>query len=110
MKLLFQAIVFCGASGILFAGLLPAAPPRQDQGKPAQVAIDPKTGRAVGAKEISPEDLQKLIAQKPKMIIIDVRDESQYQQETIKGAIHIPFEDLAARLKEFPKDTILVFT
>jgi len=44
------------------------------------------------------------------VIIIDVRDEAQFTQETIKGAVYIPFADLEARLKEIPKDTILVFT
>jgi len=39
-----------------------------------------------------------------------VRDESQFQKETIKGAIHIPLEDIPKRLKDIPKDTILAFT
>jgi 3-mercaptopyruvate sulfurtransferase SseA len=81
----------------------------QDQGK-SQIAADPQTGRAIGAKEIVPDELKKLVEQKAKVIIIDVRDESQFQKETIKGAIHIPLEDVEKRLKEIPKDTILVFT
>ena len=81
----------------------------QDPGRP-QIATDPQTGRAIGAKEIVPDELKRLVEQKAKVIIIDVRDESQFQKETIKGAIHIPLEDVQKRLKEIPKDTILVFT
>ena len=81
----------------------------QDSSKP-QIAMDPQTGRAIGAKEIVPDELTKLIEQKAKVIIIDVRDESQFQKETIKGAIHIPLEDVEKRLKEIPHDTVLVFT
>jgi len=80
-----------------------------DQGK-SQIAADPQTGRAIGANEIVPDELKKLVEQKAKVIIIDVRDELQFRQETIKGAIHIPLEDVEKRLKEIPKDTILVFT
>ncbi len=81
----------------------------QEQGRP-QFEVDSKTGRAIGAKELAPEDLRKLIEQKAKVIIIDVRDDASYRKETIPGAIHIPLEALPSRLKEIPKDTALVFT
>jgi hypothetical protein len=81
----------------------------QDPGK-SRIATDPHTGRAVGATEIAPDALKKLVEDKAKVIIIDVRDEAQFQKETIKGAIHIPLEDVEKRLKEIPKDTILAFT
>ena len=110
MKLLLRGLLLMSAAGCVLLGPLPASLARQDSGRTPQIAVDPQTGRAVGAREIVPDDLQKLIAQKAKMIIIDVRDEAQYQQETIKGAIHIPFADLDARLREIPKDTMLVFT
>lgn len=81
----------------------------QDPGK-SRVATDSQTGRAIGAREIVPDELKRLVEQKAKVIIIDVRDESQFQKETIKGAIHIPLEDVERRLKEIPKDTLLAFT
>ena len=110
MKMLVRVIELTIAAVLLTAGLSLAGMSLQDQGKQTQMAIDPQTGRAVGAKEIAPDDLQKLIAEKAKMILIDVRDEAQYQQETNKGAIHIPMAELEGRLKDIPKDTILVFT
>ena len=81
----------------------------QETARP-QVAVDPETGRAVGAREMAPDALKALVDQHAPVIIIDVRDEAQFTQETIKGAVHVPFADLEARLKEIPKDTTLVFT
>jgi 3-mercaptopyruvate sulfurtransferase SseA len=109
MKLIFQVMLFCVAPVLLLLALPPKRMAPQEAKKP-QAAVDPQTGRAMGAKEMTPDDLHKLIEQKAKLIIIDVRDESEYQQETIKGAIHIPLEILPGRLKEIPKDTVLVFT
>lgn len=88
---------------------LAARTPLQETAKP-QVAVDPQTGRAVGSREMAPEALQALIDRKAPVIIIDVRDEAQFAEETIKGAVHIAFADLEARLKDIPKDTILAFT
>jgi rhodanese-related sulfurtransferase len=45
-----------------------------------------------------------------KMLLIDVREPDEFAKETIKGAINIPLGQLEGRLKDFPKDTILVFT
>ena len=110
MGLKALTVLFFGTAGVLLALVPPDGPAFQEAGKQPQVAVDPATGRAVGAREIAPDELQKLIEQKAKMILIDVRDEAQYQKETIKGAVYIPFADLEARLKDIPKDTILVFT
>lgn len=89
-----------------------AMAPLQALQEPAnpQVPVDPQTGRAVGAKEMAPDALKALVDQKAPLIIIDVRDDAQFAQETIKGAVHIPFAELEARLKDIPKDTTLVFT
>lgn len=75
-----------------------------------KVQIDPQTGRAVGAREMTPDELKKLIDARGKVLIIDVRDPEAFQKETIKGAINIPIGQLEARLKDIPKDTTLVFT
>jgi 3-mercaptopyruvate sulfurtransferase SseA len=99
---------------VLMAATLPVGRPAihrapQETARPP-VAVDPQTGRAVGAREMAPEALRALIDQRTPVIIIDVRDETQFAEETIKGAVHIPFADLEGRLKDIPKDTILAFT
>ncbi len=69
-----------------------------------------QTGRATGATQISPEDLRKLIDKNTKTLIIDVRDPDEFEKETIKGAINIPLDQLALKLRDIPNDTTLVFT
>lgn len=87
-----------------------AARPAPQQPATPQVAVDPQTGRAVGAREMAPDALKALLDQHAPVIIIDVRDEAQFAEETIPGAVHIPLADLETRLKDIPKDTILAFT
>jgi Rhodanese-like domain len=72
--------------------------------------VDAKTGRATGAKEMAPAAV--LHAQKTgaKLVVIDVRDAAEYKKDTIDGAINIPLDQLPAHLKDFSKDTTLVFT
>ena len=52
---------------------------------------------------------QKIDAGEP-VLVIEVRDASFYEKETIPGAIHIPFANLQEALKEIPTDRTLVFT
>jgi 3-mercaptopyruvate sulfurtransferase SseA len=93
-------------SWIVFAGLLSVALAQTERRFPA----DPQTGRAIGTKEISPEDLMTYIDKKTKILIIDVRDPDSFAKETIKGAINIPIGQLSVALKNIPKDTALFFT
>ena len=71
---------------------------------------DPRTNRAVGANEISAQELKKKLDTGEKLLLIDVRDASMYEKETIPGAINIPFASLQDALKDIPKDRTLAFT
>ncbi len=102
--------VFLSALSTFLSAAVACASDATQAARQSQIKVDPQTGRAVGSKEMAPDELRKLIDRKAKVIIIDVRDESEFQKETIKDAVHIPFADLEARLKEIPKDTMLVFT
>jgi rhodanese-related sulfurtransferase len=75
-----------------------------------KVPTDPATGRAIGAKEMSPEELRARIDAASKTLIVDVRDPEEFAKETIKGAVNIPMAQLRNRLKDIPRDTNLVFT
>jgi len=94
---------------VLAASWASAAQVRPPQAAP-QFSVDPQTGRAIGAKEMAPDALKALVDRNAPVIIIDVRDEAQFAQETIKGAVHIPLTKLEASLKNIPRDTILAFT
>jgi rhodanese-related sulfurtransferase len=71
---------------------------------------DAQTGRAIGAKEMTAAELRKKIEAGEQVLVIEVRDASFYEKETIPGAIHIPFANLQEALKAIPKDRTLVFT
>jgi 3-mercaptopyruvate sulfurtransferase SseA len=92
---------------LIFAVALTVASAAQNEGR---FQIDPQTGRAIGAKEMSPQELKSHIDRKTKMLIIDVREPEAFGKETIKGAINIPIGQLESRLKDIPKDTLLAFT
>lgn len=94
-------------SSVLVVGLLVSCAVAQGPGK---VEIDPSTGRAIGARHISPEVLKRMIDQQTKTLIIDVRDPEEFQRDTIRDAINIPLAELERWLSDIPKDTTLVFT
>jgi 3-mercaptopyruvate sulfurtransferase SseA len=71
---------------------------------------DPETRKAIGAKEMAAAELKKKIDAGEQVLVIEVRDASAYEKETIPGAIHIPFAHLQEALQEIPKDRMLVFT
>jgi rhodanese-related sulfurtransferase len=55
-------------------------------------------------------ELKQKIDAGEQVLVIEVRDVSFYEKETIPGAIHIPFANLQEALKDIPKDRMLVFT
>jgi rhodanese-related sulfurtransferase len=66
--------------------------------------------RSAAAKETSPDVLQQLLDRGEKVLIIDVRSDEEVKTGSIPGAIHIPMEQLEARMKDVPRDVQLVFT
>jgi len=59
-----------------------------------QFPTDPKTGRAIGAKQMTPEELRSKIDQKTKTLIIDVRDPDEFEAETIRAQSIYPWLNL----------------
>ena len=66
--------------------------------------------RSTTARETSPDALQQMLDRGEKVLVIDVRSAEEVQSGSIPGAIHIPMEELEARMKDVPKDVQLVFT
>jgi rhodanese-related sulfurtransferase len=71
--------------------------------------VDPQTGRAIGATQLSADELKRHLDAHNKVLIVEVREPGKFN-ETIPGATNIPFDQLEGRLKSVPKDTYLVFT
>jgi hypothetical protein len=61
---------------------------------------DPETKKAIGAKEMTAEELKKKIDAGEPVLVIEVRDASFYEKETIPGAIHIPFAHLQDKARQ----------
>ena len=66
----------------------------------------PESAGTVRPVEISLAALHDL--QPDEYTIIDIRDKDAYEYDHIPGAVHIPEEELPARLDDFPTDKLLV--
>ena len=75
----------------------------------ALVLATPAWGqRSATARETKADELKARLDKGEKVLVIDVRDD--VQGGSIPGAIHIPMDQLEARMKDVPKDVQLVFT
>ena len=67
-----------------------------------------QTGKTAG-KEISHEELSKLLEQPGKVFFLDVREPAEIARlGSVKGYVNIPMGQLESRLKEIPKDKVIV--
>ena len=66
--------------------------------------------RSATARETKPDALQQMLDRGEKVLVIDVRTDEEISFGSIPGAIHIPMDQLEARMKDVPKDVQLVFT
>jgi rhodanese-related sulfurtransferase len=66
--------------------------------------------RSATARETTPDTLQQMLDRGEKVLVIDVRTDEEVKSGSIPGAIHIPMDQLEARMKDVPKDVQLVFT
>jgi len=66
--------------------------------------------RSASAKETAADTLKQKLDKGERVLVIDVRSDEEVKSGSIPGAIHIPMEQLEARLKDVPKDVQLVFT
>ena len=61
------------------------------------------------ATELSADGLKKLLNRKVELFFLDVREPKEIEElGTIDGYVNIPISQLQARLKEIPKDALLV--
>lgn len=60
-----------------------------------------------GAARITVADLREAL-DKGTAYVVDVRTDDQYKAGHIKGAVHIPETDIAARAGELPRDKTIV--
>ena len=66
--------------------------------------------RSTTAPEMPPDALQQMRDKGEKVLVIDVRTDEEVKSGSIPGAVHIPMDQLEARMKDVPRDVQLVFT
>ena len=74
------------------------------------LATPARAQRSATARETKADELKAKLDKGEKVLVIDVRSEEEVKTGSIPGAIHIPMEQLEARMKDVPKDVQLVFT
>jgi len=72
-------------------------------------AADHKAMEKVDPRRVSAVELQKMLAGRKRVFLLDVREPKELEQEgAIKGAINIPLATLTARLARVPKGVQVV--
>jgi len=66
--------------------------------------------RSATARETPADALKAKLDKGEKVLVIDVRTDEEVKSGSIPSALHIPMEQLEARMKDVPKDVELVFT
>ena len=74
---------------------------------PTQKAVSAATPYADGARRVTVEELEKLIAE-GKAFIVDVRNQDSFNLAHIPNAKLIPETEIANRINELPRDKTIV--
>ena len=73
---------------------------------PALLLLAAASGaRAQGDERITVEEFKQLVARNS-VVVLDVRNEEIDRK--IKGALHMPYNDIEARSKELPRDREII--
>jgi rhodanese-related sulfurtransferase len=60
-------------------------------------------------KELSPEELSKLLEKRENLFFLDVREPEEIAQlGSVKGYVNIPLAQLERRLKEVPRNKLII--
>ncbi len=60
-------------------------------------------------KELSPEELSKLLEKRENLFFLDVREPQEIAQlGSVKGYVNIPLGQLEGRLKEIPRNKLII--
>lgn len=61
------------------------------------------------SKVLSSEELSKILEDEKNLFLLDVREPKEIEElGTLKGYVNIPISQLESRLKEVPKDKVIV--
>lgn len=64
---------------------------------------------ASAEKKLTPDELKELLEKKDKVFLLDVREPRELEEfGAIEGYVNIPLGQLQDRLKEIPKDKVII--
>ncbi len=66
--------------------------------------------KSARAKETPADALKAGLDAGAKVLVIDLRGEGDVGNGSVPGALHLPVEELEARMNDIPRDVQLVFT
>ena len=76
----------------------------------ASVLFAPSLLPRGGYGDVTVQEARRLIEDKPDLVLLDVRTESEYEESHIEGAVNIPVQELSVRFDELsPEDELLVY-
>lgn len=74
-----------------------------------KITAGPEYARKIETSKMTPADLKALMAaEKKDFVVVDVRDESEFKEGHIPGAINIPSEVFAVRSGALPKEKKII--
>lgn len=80
----------------------------QKLGNPVETGAKPAPAKLTFIRKPNPQDVSiadfNKLLNDPNVVILDVRGDGERAGGSFKGALHIPFEQLATRYSEIPKD------
>ncbi len=112
MRLFISSLAVAALFCALVAGCNVDARKNQGSGAATVAATPPPTlaqakPEGDGATRITVTDLRAAL-DKGTAVVVDVRNDDQYNAGHIKGAVHIPEMDIATRSDQLPRDKTIV--
>ncbi len=85
-----------------------AAPAAAGTGATAKATASIEAGKEKGS--ITVASFERIMKENPdSLLLVDVRDAKEFKAGTIKGAIHIPINELEKKIETLPKDKPIIF-
>lgn len=96
-------------AGAMWAAFAAAGEPAVTPTAAAQPVATPSKPAAVVAAPMRQETLLERQSRHPEnLFVLDVRTPQEYAQGHVPGAVNVPYDQLASRLAEVPKDKDIV--
>lgn len=105
---LFGACKATDTAGNMSAAAPKAGAPKAGEKSGTKAPTGTTEVHADGVRRIGPEELQAML-EDGRAVLYDTRAKMAYDAEHIKGALSMPFDEVANRAGELPKGKTLVF-